>query len=442
MRIMKTPGNWIGSALCSLATVTQAGASPIDGIWEAVLAGHTHMIALVERSDGRLLGYTPSSPGSWVVGGQRIGSAVTINLEARDPGLSSDPATFSGVRRGSHITGTLTDSTGTTAITLHEVHAPRTLAHWLLGPSISGDVLNRAIRVENNAGRFVAGGFVGLTDCSFLACGGHITSWTVAGTDHTILTDSGGVCPSTSALVGSWDVPTLLVNGTYTTAASCLPPPAGGRFFGGKEGLTDMGDILDVLGLLRDFADRIEAESPAAAHAFAATYLHDGKTRAMGRLIFALGIRFVGEATANVLAQHFKTLEAIQEATRDELLQVEGIGPQIADSITEFFQNDKNQALIEKLKAAGVHPLMSEEPQAAQLAGKTFVFTGGLKKFSREEAKALVTAQGGKVASSVSAKTDFVVVGEEPGSKYGKAKALGLTVLDEAGFENLVGRKA
>ena len=277
---MKTPGNWIGSALCSLATVTQAGASPIDGIWEAVLAGHTHMIALVERSDGRLLGYTPSSPGSWVVGGQRIGSAVTINLEARDPGLSSDPATFSGVRRGSHITGTLTDSTGTTAITLHEVHAPRTLTHWLLGPSISGDVLNRAIRVENNAGRFVAGGFVGLTDCSFLACGGHITSWTVAGTDHTILTDSGGVCPSTSALVGSWDVPTLLVNGTYTTAASCLPPPAGGRFFGGKEGLTDMGDILDVLGLLRDFADRIEAESPAAAHAFAATYLHDGKTRA------------------------------------------------------------------------------------------------------------------------------------------------------------------
>ena len=124
------------------------------------------------------------------------------------------------------------------------------------------------------------------------------------------------------------------------------------------------------------------------------------------------------------------------------MLQVEGIGPQIADSITKFFQNDKNQALIEKLKAAGVYPLMSEEPQAAQLAGKTFVFTGGLKKFSREEAKALVTAQGGKVASSVSAKTDFVIVGEEPGSKYGKAKALGLTVLDEAGFANLVGRKA
>ena len=236
MRIMKTPGNWIGSALCSLATVTQAGASPIDGIWEAVLAGNTHMIALVERSDGRLLGYVPSSPGSWVVGGQRIGSAVTINLDARDPVLSSDPATFTGIRRGSHIDGTLTDSTGTTAVTLDEVHAPRTVAHWLMGPSTSGDVLNRAIRVENNAGRFVAGGFVGLTDCSFLACGGHITSWTVAGTAHAILTDSGGACPSTSALAGTWDVATLLVNGTYTTAASCPPPPAGGRFFGGKEG--------------------------------------------------------------------------------------------------------------------------------------------------------------------------------------------------------------
>lgn len=109
---MKTPGIWIGSALCSLATVTQAGASPIDGIWEAVLAGHTQMIALVERSDGRLLGYTPSSPGSWVVGGQRIGSTVTINPDARDPVLLSDPGTITGVRRGSHIIGTLPTAPG------------------------------------------------------------------------------------------------------------------------------------------------------------------------------------------------------------------------------------------------------------------------------------------------------------------------------------------
>jgi DNA ligase (NAD+) len=204
-------------------------------------------------------------------------------------------------------------------------------------------------------------------------------------------------------------------------------------------------------GLIQDVADlyRLKVDDLAPLERFAEKSaqnivgaIQGSKTPSLRRLIYALGIRFVGEATANVLAQHFKTLEAIQETTRDELLQVEGIGPQITDSIIKFFQNDKNQALLEKLKAARMYPLTSEGPQAAELAGKTFVFTGGLKKFSREEAKALVTAQGGKVASSVSAKTDFVVVGEEPGSKYGKAKALGLTVLDEAGFENLVGRKA
>ncbi|HSB63313.1 MAG TPA: peptidoglycan DD-metalloendopeptidase family protein [Thermoanaerobaculia bacterium] len=276
----KSPRVWIGAAVYSLTTMTQAGASPIDGIWETVLAGNTHMIALVERADGRLLGYTPYSPGSWVVGGQRIGSTVTVNLDARDPMLFSDPGTITGIRRGSRIAGTLTDGTGTTSVTLDEVHAPRTVTHWLMGPSIGADVLNRAIRVENNAGRFVTGGFVGLTDCSFLACGGRITSWTVAGTAHTILTDSSGVCPSTSALAGTWDAATLLVDGTYTTTASCPPPSPGGRFFGGKEGLTDTVDILDALGLLRDLGDRIEAESPAAADAFASTYLHDGKTKA------------------------------------------------------------------------------------------------------------------------------------------------------------------
>ncbi len=277
---IRTLSIWIGAALCSLTTTERAGASPIDGIWEAALAGHTHMIALVERADGRLLGYVPSSPGSWVVGGLRIGSAVTIDLDVRDPMLFSAPGTIAGIRRGSHITGTLTDGTGTTAATLDEVHAPRTVTHWLMAPSTGGDVLNRATRVANNAGRFVTGGFVGLTDCSFLACGGRITSWTVAGTAHAILTDSSGPCPSTSALTATWDVATLLLHGTYTTTAICPPPSVAGPFFGGKEGLTDSSDILDVLGLLRDFADRIEVESPAAADAFASTYLHDGKTKA------------------------------------------------------------------------------------------------------------------------------------------------------------------
>ncbi len=277
---MKTSKILIGALSCSLTTLTLAGAGPIDGIWEVDLAGNTNMIALVERTDGRLLGYTPSSPASWIVGGQRIGSSVTISLDGRDPLHFSDPGTITGIRSGSHITGTLTDSTGTATVTLHDVHAPRTVAHWLMGPSTNGDVLNRAIRVQNNGGHFVTGGFVGLTDCSFLACRGRIMSWTVAGTTHAILTDSSGGCPSTSALAGTWDTATLLLDGTYTTTAGCLPAPVGGNFFGGKEGLTNTGDVLDVLGLLRDFADRVEAESPAAVDAFAATYLHDGKTKA------------------------------------------------------------------------------------------------------------------------------------------------------------------
>ncbi len=228
------------------------------------------------------------------------------------------------------------------------------------------------------------------------------------------------------------------------------------RHFAGKGAMDIDGlgeKIVEQLvanGLIQDVADlyRLKVDDLIPLERFAeksaqniVAAIQASKTPSLGRLIYALGIRFVGEATANVLAQHFKTLEALQEATKDELLQMEGVGPQVADSIIKFFQNDKNQALMRKMKAAGVYPLRSEEPKAAQLAGKTFVFTGGLKNFSREEAKALVTAQGGKVASSVSAKTDFVVVGEEPGSKYGKAKALGLTILDEAGFENLVGRK-
>jgi DNA ligase (NAD+) len=165
------------------------------------------------------------------------------------------------------------------------------------------------------------------------------------------------------------------------------------------------------------------------------------KTPSLGRLIYALGVRFVGEATATVLAQHFQTLEALREAGMDELLQVEGIGPQVAGSIREFCQNPKNLALLQKLLASGVHPQSPEEPRAAPLAGKTFVFTGGLEHFSREEAKALVTAQGAKVASSVSVKTDYVVVGQDPGSKYAKARELDLSILKEADFEKLVGRK-
>jgi DNA ligase (NAD+) len=166
--------------------------------------------------------------------------------------------------------------------------------------------------------------------------------------------------------------------------------------------------------------------------------LEESKSVSLARFIYALGIRYVGEATARLLAQHFHDLEHLTEASEDDLLQVEGVGPQVAGSIREYFQNPRNLELLARLKALGVKPLPPEPLPQTGLAGKTFVFTGGLTRFSREEAKAQVTARGGRVSSSVSAKTDYVVVGADPGSKYAKARDLGVTVLDEGAFEELL----
>ncbi|HEX9884181.1 MAG TPA: helix-hairpin-helix domain-containing protein, partial [Desulfobaccales bacterium] len=156
------------------------------------------------------------------------------------------------------------------------------------------------------------------------------------------------------------------------------------------------------------------------------------------RYINALGIRYVGEATAQVLAQHFNKLEDLMKASKEELLQVEGVGEQVASSIRAYFDTPRNQEVIRKLRAAKVEEKEPEPTAPSPLAGKTFVFTGALDRFSREEAKALVTARGGKVSSSVSAKTDYVVAGADPGSKYARARELGVAILDEAAFERLV----
>jgi DNA ligase (NAD+) len=167
--------------------------------------------------------------------------------------------------------------------------------------------------------------------------------------------------------------------------------------------------------------------------------IQGSKEKPLWRLINALGIRFVGEATAQLLAQHFEDLEKLMEAGQEELLHVEGVGPQVASSIQEFFSNERNRALILKLREAGVREEKApQRPAASPLAGKTFVFTGGLADLSRDEAKALIAARGGKVTSSVSAKTDYVVAGADPGSKLAKARELGVTILDEAGFRELL----
>lgn len=206
--------------------------------------------------------------------------------------------------------------------------------------------------------------------------------------------------------------------------------------------LLSSGLIKDVSDLYKLTAgDLIPLTAPISKSETGATNIYDAiqksKHPPFWRLINALGLRYVGEATAQVLAQHFQNLEDLMKASKEDLLQVEGVGEQVADSIVEYFQNPKNQELLRKLREAGVQEEKSKRA-AGPLAGKGFVFTGGLSRLSREEAKAMVTARGGKVSSSVSAKTDYVVAGAEPGSKFAKAKELGVAILDEAAFEELI----
>ena len=153
-------------------------------------------------------------------------------------------------------------------------------------------------------------------------------------------------------------------------------------------------------------------------------------------------MRFVGERTGQLLAEHFSTLEELAAAKPEELENVQEVGPKVAESITEFFSEPANRNLIKKLNKAGVRPTAEKrEVKSQKLAGKSFVFTGGLANRTREEAGELVVQNGGKVSGSVSKKTDYVVVGAEPGSKYDKAKELGVTILTETEFEKLVGVK-
>ncbi|MBB2916768.1 NAD-dependent DNA ligase LigA [Cupriavidus alkaliphilus] len=166
------------------------------------------------------------------------------------------------------------------------------------------------------------------------------------------------------------------------------------------------------------------------------TAIDKSRATTMNRFIFALGIRHVGEATAKDLARHFGKLDALMAADEAALLEVNDVGPVVAQSIANFLAEPHNVEVIEQLRAAGVH-WPESEPVAkapAPLSGKTFVLTGTLPTLSREDAKELLEAAGAKVAGSVSKKTDYVVAGAEAGSKLDKAEALGVPVLDEAGM--------
>lgn len=166
------------------------------------------------------------------------------------------------------------------------------------------------------------------------------------------------------------------------------------------------------------------------------------KDRPLRRLLVGLGIRFVGERVAELLAERFRSLDALMAAGEDELTSVPEIGPRIAESVRSFFAQEQTRVLVEKLRRAGVR-LADEEPAAADgdrpLAGKTFVFTGTLSSMTRTQAQALVQSLGGRVASGVSRATDYVVAGADPGSKLDRARELGVPVLDEDAFLALVG---
>jgi DNA ligase (NAD+) len=171
--------------------------------------------------------------------------------------------------------------------------------------------------------------------------------------------------------------------------------------------------------------------------------LQKSKTTTLARFLYALGIRHVGETTAKDLAKHFGNMDALMAATEEQLLAVKDVGPVVASSIAAFFAEPHNREVVEQLIAAGVDYPKTDgaaaEPQGPQpLAGKTLVLTGTLPTLSRDEAKALIEAAGGKVSGSVSKKTSYVVAGEEAGSKLDKARELGVAVVDEAGLHELL----
>jgi len=171
--------------------------------------------------------------------------------------------------------------------------------------------------------------------------------------------------------------------------------------------------------------------------------IEKSKKTTLSRLIYALGIRNVGEHTAEILAEHFGTLDKLMEATEEELYKIYEIGPVVAKSIRDYFSNSKNRELINKLLSAGVsyEPVLKKEKEGLPLAGKSFIFTGTLSRFTRDEASRIVEELGGKVVSSVSSKTDYIVVGADPGSKLEKAKKLGVKIINESEFLSLIGKQ-
>ena len=170
--------------------------------------------------------------------------------------------------------------------------------------------------------------------------------------------------------------------------------------------------------------------------------MEEAKTRPLWRTIVALSIRHVGPTAAQALATHRGSIDAIAKSSAEELALIDGVGATIAESIIDWFSIDWHREIIRKWSAAGVRVIAEKVESLPQtLAGLTFVVTGGLESFSRDGISETIIAHGGKSASAVSKKTDYVLVGMEPGSKLAKAEELGIPVIDEAKFKELLAGK-
>jgi DNA ligase (NAD+) len=211
----------------------------------------------------------------------------------------------------------------------------------------------------------------------------------------------------------------------------------------------ETGDLLVDKGLVRDPGDLFSLKlerlvslerfaEKSAANLLAA--IEQSKTRPLDRLIFALGIRFVGEGTARTLAVRMGSLDRLAAARESELQGIPEVGPRVARAIVDYFASPQAKTVLKKLKAAGVRmEADASANRSEKLAGKTFVITGSLTSMSRDQAESLIVAHGGRASGSVSKKTDFVVVGENPGSKYDKARELGIKTLREEDFLKMIG---
>lgn len=196
-------------------------------------------------------------------------------------------------------------------------------------------------------------------------------------------------------------------------------------------------DVADLYYLTKDQLIKMERLGEKSAQNLL-NAIEKSKDNSLGQLIFALGIRFVGARTGKILAEHLGSLDRLRESSAEDLIQIPEIGEKMAQSIAAYFNQEQNLRIIEKLKEAGVNMSAQVIPKKDVLLGKTFVITGTLPTLSRKEAQGLIEENGGKVSGSVSKKTDYVVVGEDPGSKYDKAVSLNISILNEEELLKLV----